>query len=156
VGSSLAFGMSSSPVLLGRILGMLAWTRASLELGAELGLPAITRRADGAGFSQQHLIAVAAGCALFAPWNACALVKGGQVRMSGRDIDRPTSATVPLLEAGLRLGAGQRLGERVALNAHVDGLIAVNRWTARLDKVPVWTAPRFAATAGVDLVVRFP
>ena len=156
VGSSVALGMASSPILLGHILGMLSWTGASLELGAELSVPSITRREDGAAFSQQHLLASAAACAVFAPWSACGVVKGGQVRMSGRDIDRPTSATVPLLEAGLRVGAGQRLGGRVVLNAHVDGLIAVNRWTATLDKVPVWTAPHFAAAAGVDVVVRFP
>ena len=76
--------------------------------------------------------------------------------MSGRDIERPTSAVAPVFEAGARIGASQRLGRRAFLNAHVDGLTALSRWTVTLDKVPVWTAPRFAAVVGVDALVRFP
>jgi hypothetical protein len=43
----------------------------------------------------------------------------------------------------------------VFLNAHLDGLTILTRWTAALDEVPVWTAPRFAAALGVDVGVRF-
>ena len=55
--------MSSTPVLLGRVLGSLAWQHVSVELAAEASLPTTTRRSDGAGFSQQHLLASAAACA---------------------------------------------------------------------------------------------
>jgi hypothetical protein len=155
-GPSVGLGMSSSPILMGRILGVLAWTHVSLELAAEASLPAVTRRMDGAGFSQQHLLLGVAGCAVLAPWNACVVAKGGEVKMAGMDIDRPSSAVAPVIEAGLRVGAVKELGRRASLNAHVDGLSALSRWTATLDKVPVWSAPRFAAVVGVDAVVRFP
>ena len=56
-GTSVGFGMSSGPVLLGRVLGSLAWQRVSVELAAEASLPTTTRRSDGAGFAQQHLLA---------------------------------------------------------------------------------------------------
>ena len=156
VGSAVGFGISSSPVLLGRVLGGVAWSRLSIELAVEVSARSVTRREDGAGFSQKHLLLAAAGCAGGAPWSACVVAKGGEVWMDGRDIDRPASATAHVFEAGLRLGAVRHLAKRVFLTAHVDGLAALSRWTARLDEVPVWTAPRFAATVGVDAGVRFP
>src|SRR4029079_5440758 len=48
-GPSVGFGMSSSPILLGRLFAALAWPRVSLELGALVSVPATTRRPDGAG-----------------------------------------------------------------------------------------------------------
>src|SRR4029077_1547248 len=114
-----------------------------------------TRRADGAGFSQQHLLAGVATCAIVTRWNACLLASAGEVRMVG-DIYRPTSAVVPVVQAGARVGVSQRLGRRAFLNARADGLVHLVRWTASLDQVPVWTAPRFAAAFGVDVGVRFP
>jgi hypothetical protein len=156
-GPSVGFGMSSTPVLLGRVFGALSWQHVSLELAAIVSLPSTTRRADGAGFSQQHLTVSAAACAAVgARWNACLLVNAGEVRMVGEDIDRPSSAEVPLVEAGARVAFIQNLGRRIFLNAHADGLARVTRWTARLDQVPVWSAPPFAAAVGVDTGVRFP
>jgi hypothetical protein len=154
-GPSVGVGMSSTPVLLGRVIGAVAWPHLSLELAAELSLPATTRRADGAGFSQQHLLASAAACANLTRWNGCLLVNAGEVRMAGEDIDHPTSARVPVVEVGARIGVVQGLGRRMFLNAHADGLTILTRWTATLDHVAVWTAPRFAAALGVDVGVRF-
>jgi hypothetical protein len=155
-GSSVGVGMSSSPVLLGRVLGSLAWQHLSVELDAEVSVPTTTRRADGAGFSQQHLLAGAAACAMPTRWRACLVAKAGEVRMAGEDIDRPTSAVVPVVEAGARLGIVQVLGRRFFVAAHADGLANVIRWRATLDQVPVWTAPRFSAVIGIDAVVRLP
>ena len=76
--------------------------------------------------------------------------------MSGENIDRATSANVALIQTGIRSGIDQHLGRRVYLNAHADGLINLTRWTGRLDRVPVWTAPRFAAALGVDVSLLFP
>ena len=155
-GPSVGFGMSSAPILLGRVFGALAWQRVSVELAAAVSLPATTRRPDGAGFSQQHLLVSAAACAAVKRWNACLLANAGEIRMVGKDIDRPTSAEVPVVEAGARVGVTQRLGRRAFLDAHADGLAVLTRWTGSLDQVPVWTAPRFAAAIGVDTGVRFP
>ena len=38
----------------------------------------------------------------------------------------------------------QGLGRRAFVSAHVDGLVNLTRWTATLDQVQVWTAPRAA------------
>jgi hypothetical protein len=75
--------------------------------------------------------------------------------MAGEDIAHPTSARVPVVEVGARVGVLQSLGRRGFLNAHADGLTILTRWTATLDQVPVWTAPRFAAALGLDVGVRF-
>ena len=155
-GPSVGFGMSSGPVLLAGVLGSIGWRRFALELGAEASLPATTRRADGAGFSQQHLLASGAACAVLQSWSACLLAKAGEVRMAGENIDRPTSAVVPIVEAGARVGVVHPLGRRFFVGAHADGLTNVTRWTVTLDQLPVWTAPRFAAVLGVDVGVRSP
>jgi hypothetical protein len=155
-GPSVGFGISSAPVLLGRIFGSVAWPHLSVELAAVVSVPATIRRADGAGFSQQHLFGSAAACTSVARWRSCLLGNAGEVRMSGENIDRTTSASVALVQAGVRSGIDQRLGSRVYLNAYADGLINLTRWTGRLDRVPVWTAPRFAAALGVDVSVQFP
>lgn len=156
VGPSVGVGMSSKPLLLGRIFGGLDWPHASIELAAQVSQAATTRRADGAGFKQQQLLLGLAGCAILAPWRACALANAGVVRMAGEQVDVSTSATVPVIEAGARVGAVQRLGGHGFLSAYLDGLTVVSRWTATLDHVPVWTAPRFAAALGLDAGVRFP
>jgi len=155
-GPAVGFGMSSAPILLGRVFGALEWPHASVELGALASLPATTRRADGAGFSQQHLLASAAICGTLMRSNACAVLNAGEARMAGENIDRPTSANVAIVQAGVRAGMKQPLGPHASLSVHADGLVNVTRWTARLDAVPVWTAPRFAATLGLDLGVQFP
>ena len=154
-GTSVGFGLASSPVLLGRLLGSLAWQHVAVELAAEASVPTTTRRPDGAGVAQQHLLGSAAGCAILTRWRACLLANAGVVRMSGEDIDRPTSATVPLVEAGVRVGILQLLGHGFFVNGHADGLTNVIRWAGTLDEIPVWTAPRFAAAVGVDLGLDF-
>jgi hypothetical protein len=146
--------MSSSPVLLGRLLGSLAWQHVAIELAAEASLPVTTRRSYGAGIAQQHLLASAAACAVLTRWRACLLANAGEVRMTGEDIDRPTSAVAPLLQAGARVGIVQLLGRGFFVDAHADGLVNVIRWTGTLDEVPVWTAPRTAAVVGVDLGIH--
>jgi len=155
-GAAVGFGRSSSPLLLGRAFGTLAWQHFSLQLGPELSALASTRRADGAGFTQQLLIVSAAGCLVLAPWNACLVINAGEVRMAGQDIDRPTSARVPIAESGVRVGVEQPIGPRVYLNAHLDGLALLARRTGSLDGIPVWTAPPFAAAIGLDAALRFP
>jgi hypothetical protein len=155
-GSSVGFGLSSAPVVLGRITGNAAWPHASAEVDVELGLPTSTRRADGAGVSQQQLLIGAAGCGVLGRASACLLAKAGETRMRGENIDAPSSAVGAIVQAGLRAGATQGLGRRAFLAVHADGLVNVTRWTVRLDQVPVWSAPRFAATVGADLGMRFP
>ena len=159
-GPSVGLGMSSAPILLARLFGTLAWQHVSVELAAVVSLPATTRRADGDGFTQQHLLGSTAACATATRatatrWNGCLVANAGAVRMAG-EIDRPASATVLVVQVGVRAGITQGLGRRAFLAAHADGLANLTRWTGSLDQVPVWTAPRFAAALGVDGGVRFP
>lgn len=136
---------------MGRVLGSLAWQRVSLELAAEAGLPTTARRADGAGVSQQPLLASAAACAMLTRWRVCLLAKAGEVRMAGQNIDLPASAVVPLLQTGARVGVVQPLGHGFFVDGYADGLTNVIRWTGNLDQMPVWTAPRLAAVIGIDI-----
>jgi hypothetical protein len=156
VGPAVGFGMSSGPVLLGRLYGAIGWQHVAIELAAVASLPATTRRPDGAGFSQQYLLGSAAACATTTRWNGCVVGNAGEVRMAGENIDRPTSASLPVVQVGARAGVMQRLGRRAFLNAHADGLINLTRWTGSLDQVPVWTAPRLAATLGLEAGLRLP
>jgi len=156
-GPALGFGMSPAPIMLGRLFGTVAWHRLSIEVAAAASVPqTASRRPDGAGFSQQHLLFSAAACATVTRWSACLVGAAGRVRMQGENIDRPTSASVPLAEGGIRAGLTQPLGSRAFLSAHADGSAHVIRWTARLDDVPVWTAPRFSLVLGIDAGVRLP
>lgn len=157
VGTSLAFGVVSSPVGVGRLFGGVALPHVSAELSAELSLPATAwRPGDGAGVSQRTALAGAAVCAGRPPWDICALVKGGGVRLAGEQIARRSAAWVWVGEAGARLGLTASLGPRFFVAARAEGLVLLNRWTASLDQMPVWTSPRFAGVLGLDAGVHFP
>jgi len=155
-GLSVGFGMTPVPVPFGGVFGAVAWQHFSLELAAEVGVLSTTRRADGAGVSQQLLFASGAGCALLGRWSACVVANAGEVRLNGENVDRPTSARVPLVQVGGRVGVTQLFGQRAFLSAHADALLNLNRWTESLDDIPIWSAPRFAASIGVAAGVRFP
>ncbi len=90
------------------------------------------------------------------PWSACLLAKAGEIRIVGKDVDNPIALSGPILETGLRLAVLHRLGRRLYVAARAEGLINVTSWRVALDQNLVWTAPRFAATIGLDLGVRFP
>jgi hypothetical protein len=156
IGGSVGLGISSNVVELVRVFGGLTWPFFSLELAAELGLPATIRRPDGAGFSHQELLAGIAGCGLVGRGSGCLVVKGGQIRIAGKDIELPASSAGPFLQTGLRLGVMQPLWRRVFVAARAEGLVTLTRWRVTLDQALVWTAPRFAGTLGLDVGVRFP
>jgi hypothetical protein len=155
-GALVGFGMASSPVPLGRLFGTLAWPYASVELGAEVGWPMTTRRADRAGFSQQLLLMSAAGCGTLQPWAACLVAKGGALRVVGKGVDEPASPSSPVLATGLRLAVVFRLWRQAFLAAKAESLVNLVRWKVALDNIPVWTSPRFFQTIGLDVGVRFP
>jgi hypothetical protein len=156
VGTSVGFGLSSSPVPFGRVFGSLAWSHTSMELAAEGAWPTTTHRSDGAGFSQQALLASLAGCGSIERWSACLLAKGGAIRVAGKNIDVPASRSGPVFQTGLRLAVTQFLGSRAYLAAQVEGLVNVTHWKVTLDQNLVWTSPRFAGTVGLNFGVRFP
>ena len=155
-GASVAAGMSSSAVALGRLFALAARPAFSFEFAGEVGIPSTTRRADGAGYSQQLIMASLAGCGVYYPWSACGVAKTGIVHVRGRDIDVPASHSGALFQMGIRAAFSPRLGARTFIAARAEGLTTLSRWTVTLDSLPVWTAPRFAGTVGLDLAVLFP
>jgi hypothetical protein len=154
-GPSIGFGLSPDPLPIGRVFGGVAWPHVSVELAGEVSLPATTRRVDGAGFSQQALLISAAACGAIDRFSLCVLGKAGQIRIAGQDIEFPASPSGSTVQTGLRAAVRQPLGRRAYLAAHLDGLVILRRWAVTLDDMPVWTAPRFAATMGIDVGVHF-
>ncbi|HEX2669786.1 MAG TPA: hypothetical protein VHM25_02885 [Polyangiaceae bacterium] len=154
-GGGLAFGMSSSVVPIGRLFVGLRWTAVATELGLEASLPVTTHRADGAGFSQWHLLTSAAGCVLPEPFGACALLKVGTVRVTGRDIDEPHGTGTLLAQTGLRVAFSPHLSAHTVLSLRAEGLVNLTRWSVMLDQTPVWSSPPFAVTSGLDFTVLF-
>ena len=154
-GGLVGFGLSSTAVPFGRAFGSVAWQHSSLELAAEVAWPKTTRREDGAGYSQQQFLLGAAGCGDLQPWSACLLAKAGAIRIVGKDLDHPRSPSGPILETGLRLALVQPLGRQLYFAARAEGLVNVTRWSVTLDQNLVWASPRFVATVGFDIGVRF-
>ena len=154
-GGAVGLGVSSSAIPLGRLLGTVEWTHVAVELAAEISVPSTTRRADGAGFSQQQFLASLAGCGVRRPWSACLVAKVGEIRVSGEGVDFPATSYGVVAQAGLRLAVTHRLGSRFQIGAHADGLALITQGIVTLDGMPAWTTPRLAALFGADIGVRF-
>lgn len=151
-GVSVGFAMAADAIALGRVGGALTWPHLALELDGEASLPTITRRNDHGGFSQRYLLLSAAICGREQQWIACPLVKAGQVRIDGRDVDVLRSSSAAFVQAGVRAETRQ-IWSGFYLGARAEGLVNLTRWTGALDNVPVWSTPRFAFTLGLDLGV---
>jgi hypothetical protein len=154
-GGAVGLGVSSSAIPLGRLLGTVEWSHVAVELAAEVSVPSTTRRADGAGFSQQQFLASLAGCGVRRPWSACLVAKVGEIRVVGEGIDFPATSYGVVAQAGLRLAVTHRLGSHFQIGAHADGLALITQGIVTLDGTPVWTTPRLAALFGADIGVRF-
>lgn len=155
VGASAGLGLSSGPVALGRLFAIASWSRVAIEAAGEVSVPSTTRRADGAGFSQEQFVASLAGCGVRPPWSLCAVGKLGALRVTGQAVDVPLTASGLLAQTGLRLAWAHELGHRASIVAAAEGLVRLTQGTVTLDEFPVWTSPRFAALLGIGLAVRF-
>lgn len=154
-GALLGLGMLRSAVPLARIFGSVAWPNWSLELATEASLPTTIRRADGAGFTHQQVMATVAGCGISNWFSACLVAKAGEVRVAGKNIDDPTSAMGPVFETGLRARATQPIYGRAYMAVYADALLRPVLWAVTLDRSVVWTSPRFTRTIGFDVALRF-
>jgi hypothetical protein len=155
IGPSAGAGLGPGPIGLGRFFGAVQRDWASLELGAEVSLPSTTRQPYGGGFRQQLVLGTLAGCAWHGPISACLLGKMGRIQAQGVGVDVPRNPKGLLAEAGPRVAYALELGEHLLLLAHVDGLCSLTSWNVYLNHVVVWTMPRFAGVAGIDLTARF-
>ena len=155
LGAAAGFGVSSDATALGRLFVTAAWPHLALELAGEASAPATTHRSDGAGFSQEELLASLAACWVHGPLHACAVGKMGEVRVRGQNVDDALTASGVMIQTGLRLAFVQPLGQRTYMAARAESLARVTEGTVTLDSTPVWTTPRFAALLGIDVGVRF-
>jgi hypothetical protein len=154
-GAAAAVGLSPNLGAIGRLFGTLSWRHVAVELAAEASVPSTLHRADGAGFSQQVLLAGLAGCGVNGRWSLCLLGKAGEIRVAGEGLDTPGTVSRLFLQTGLRLALTQALGRRTMIVVHGDGLASLTRGIVTLDSMPVWTTPRTAAAVGLDFGVRF-
>ena len=155
VGGAAGLGVSSNPVALARLFTTAAWSHVAVELGGEVSFPSTIHRADGAGFSQEQVLASLAGCGVRDLWSVCAVGKAGELRVVGQGVNVPLTASGLMIQAGLRLAASFTFGHRTYLIAHVDGLGRLTQGTVTLDSMAVWTTPTFAALLGIDVALRF-
>ena len=155
VGGGVGIDVAPTTVPVGRLVGTLEWSHVAVELAAELSGPSSAHRADGAGFSQQQLLASLAGCGVRERWSTCLVAKLGEMRVVGEGIDVRATSFGLVAQAGLRLAVTQRLGSRLQITAHADGLALITRGVVTLDATPVWTTPRLAASLGADVGIRF-
>jgi hypothetical protein len=154
VGAAAGLGVTSAPVAIARLSATAAWPHLAVELAGEVSAPSTTHRADGAGFSQEQILASLAGCGVRGAWSACAVGKAGELRVVGQGVDVPLTASGLMIQAGLRLAASYPVGRRTYIVAHVEGLGRLTRGDVTLDSMPVWTTPTFAALLGIDLALR--
>jgi hypothetical protein len=155
VGGAAGLGVSSNPVALARLFATAAWSHVAVELAGEVSAPSTTHRADGAGFSQEQVLASLAGCGVRGLWSVCAVGKAGELRAVGQGVNVPLTASGLMVQAGLRVGASFTFGHRTYIVAHLDGLGRLTQGTVTLDSMPVWTTPTFAALVGIDVAYRF-
>jgi hypothetical protein len=156
LGAFIGLGLAPAQTFEGRIFGALHLSHSSFELGAEGSWPSTFRNAGGSGFSEALLAATLAACGEGGRWSACALGKVGKLRVQGTGVDESRVSSGIFAQAGLRLAMSQSLGERLAAVAHLEGLKQLKPWTVTVNQVGVWTTPQFAATCGIDIVLRFP
>jgi hypothetical protein len=155
VGAAAGLGVASDPVALARLFATAAWSHVAIELGGEVSVPSTTHGVNGAGFSQELVLATLAGCGLRGPFSVCAVGKVGELRVVGEGVDVPLTASGLLLQAGLRLAASHTFGHRTYIVGRLEGLGRLTEGTVTLDSMPVWTSPTFAALLGIDVAYRF-
>ncbi len=154
VGAAAGLGVTSDPVAIARLFATAAWPHIAVELAGEVSAPSTTHRADGAGFSQEQVLASLAGCGVRGAWSVCAVGKAGELRVVGQGVDVPLTASGLMIQAGLRLAAAHTFGHRTYIVAHVEGLGRLTQGDVTLDAMPVWTTPTFAALLGIDVALR--
>lgn len=154
-GPAVGVGLGPSAVGIGRFFGAVQHRSIAIELGVEGSLPSTTRQTDGGGFRQQSMLGTLAGCAWYGPISACAVAKLGLVGVQGVGVDVTRSPKGLLAQVGPRGAYAIELYNHFALLAHLDLLGSLTSWTVDVNHSAVWTMPRVAGVAGIDLMARF-
>jgi hypothetical protein len=154
-GPAVGFGLGPTPTISARLFVALQDAGASIELGAEVGLPATERRSDGSGFREDAIATELGLCGHLDRFAFCGLGRLGRIWVHGFGVDRPASPSGLVAQLGARLTATQPLGARFSVSLHADGLALLTPWTVDLNQTDAWTMPPFGAAIGFDMAARF-
>jgi hypothetical protein len=158
LGAGPAIGVGLAPAtigLVGRFFGAVQHGWVGLEFGAEASRATTTLQAYGGGFRHQLVQGTLAGCVWQGPFSACALGKLGRIQVEGVGVDVPASPKALVAQAGPRVAYSLGLDQHLFLQGYVEALCSLSSWTVYVNHVAVWTMPRFATVAGIDLAARF-
>lgn len=154
-GPMVGLGLAPAAVMQGRLFLAAEFTRIALEIGAEASLPTTTYQDNGGGFRYQLTLGTLAACARHRSVQVCGLGKLGRLAVRGLAVDKPASPVGFVAQVGPRVAYSLALGDNFALLVHVDALFLITPWTVDVNRVAMWTMPRFAGVAGIDLAARF-
>jgi hypothetical protein len=94
-------------------------------------------------------------CLHLGPVAVCAVVEGGSLEASGRDIEPQYARAVPVLMAGGRVAFEWPSRSTFALRAHADLVANLDPAHLVLGEDAVWDAPPLSGTLGAGALVRF-
>jgi hypothetical protein len=95
-------------------------------------------------------------CAFRGMLEGCALLAGGAIRASARDLVNPQQVSAPFLAVGARVGLELPLGNILSAGVHVDVLAPITELVLRVSEEVVWTSPPISGALGLTLGARFP
>jgi len=155
IGTAIGYGLGPNPVVQGRLFLALQSGWFGLEGGAEASLPSTKREAYGGGFRHDLQLGTLGLCGWYTSIAACGLGKIGRVHVQGLGVDKPNSSDGLAAQLGPRFAYSLQLGNHFVLLEHIEALYLLTPWTVELNRVVVWSMPRFSVSAGIELAVRF-
>jgi hypothetical protein len=148
-------GVAPSPSV-GLALGTdVRWSRFSVGVEGRIDAPA-SRTAPSAGSVSSWLaFGAIVPCGHLGAFFACGLAEAGVMQASSSGVTFHRATSLAWLAAGGRVGAFVPLGQDVLLRMRGDLVADLDPAILNLNGVGAWSAPRVAASLGVDAVVRF-
>jgi hypothetical protein len=95
-------------------------------------------------------------CASRRMLEGCALLSGGAIRASARDLVNPQQVNAMFLAVGARVALELPLGSSVSAGVHVDVLAPITELVLRVSGRAVWTSPPISGALGLTLGAHFP
>jgi hypothetical protein len=131
------------------------WRHVSVGVEGQIDTPS-SRSARGSGdVSAWPVLGAVVPCAYFGAFLACAVAQGGALRVSSGGVPDQRATWTASWQAGARAGVLIPVGESLSLRVRSDLLVNLDRVSLGLRGAPVWTAPLFGGSLGIDAVVRF-
>ncbi len=154
LGAGIASGLAPRASGLGRLFGALRQDTFSIEVGGMASWPTTERDSDGNGFRSNVWLGTLAPCLHYEALSGCAVGQLGQLRVRGVGLDRASTPTGLLGEAGVRLGLSQSLGPVVA-SLRLEALFVLTEWSVEVNDIESWTMPDSTFQLGLDVALPF-